>query len=84
MKSNKEAGVLMLRRKRASISQTVLHPVTAVLNRTLSLLIPRDWSSQTLERIINDDENHESLLTTFIESELTKMNTTGVTVSGNP
>lgn len=81
MKSNKEAGVLMPRRKRPSISQTVFNPVLAVLNRTFSLLVPRDWSSQTLERIINDDEHHEKLLNTFIESEIAKMNTTSVTAA---
>ncbi|KAL8933652.1 MAG: hypothetical protein Q9216_006267 [Gyalolechia sp. 2 TL-2023] len=81
MKSNKEAGGLMPRNKRPSISQTLFGPVIAVLNKTFSLLIPRDWSRRTLKRILNDEEHRDDLLKLFIESELTKMNTTGVTAA---
>lgn len=80
MKSNKEVGGLLPSRKLASVPQRVFNPVTSVLNRTFALLVPRDWSSQTLERILNDTEHSKELLEMFIKSELTKMNTTGVTV----
>ncbi|KAL8728506.1 MAG: hypothetical protein Q9166_005328 [cf. Caloplaca sp. 2 TL-2023] len=61
--------------------------IKLVLNRLFSLLVPRDWSRYTLKDIINGDghdypvERQEELVKTFIECELTKMNTTGVTAA---
>ncbi|KAL8999449.1 MAG: hypothetical protein Q9188_005888 [Gyalolechia gomerana] len=81
MKSNKEVGGLLPSRKLVSIPQRVFNSVTSVLNRTFALLVPRDWSSQTLERILNDTEHRKELLEKFIESEIAKMNTTGVTAA---
>ena len=71
----------MAPRRKVPITQTIFRPVGTTLNRFFSLLVPRDWSRATLERIINDDERCNDLIKIYIESELAKMNTTGVTGS---
>ncbi|KAL8813123.1 MAG: hypothetical protein Q9223_007123 [Gallowayella weberi] len=53
-----------------------------VLNRIFSLLVPRDWSRHTLDDILNNEDNsrQDELIKTYIDCELAKMNTTGVTL----
>ncbi|KAL9591945.1 MAG: hypothetical protein Q9179_007210, partial [Wetmoreana sp. 5 TL-2023] len=55
--------------------------IARVLNRFFSLLVPRDWSHRTLKDIMNDNDRQEELVKTYIESEIVKMNTTGVTAA---
>ncbi|KAL8713654.1 MAG: hypothetical protein Q9225_006720 [Loekoesia sp. 1 TL-2023] len=77
MVSNKESGRLTPPKRKPSIPQRLLNPAISVLNRLFSLLVPRDWSRQTLERILNDSQRRDEMVKTYIESELAKMNTTG-------
>lgn len=76
---NRESGGLMPRKRKSWIPQRLFSPAISVLNRFFSLLVPRDWSHLTLERILNDPERRDEMVKTYIESELAKMNTTGVT-----
>ncbi|KAL8866055.1 MAG: hypothetical protein Q9174_006521 [Haloplaca sp. 1 TL-2023] len=50
-------------------------------NQLLSLLVPGDWSRATLHDIVNTDERQDELIKTYIDSEIAKMNTTGVTAA---
>ncbi|KAL9055348.1 MAG: hypothetical protein Q9206_003175 [Seirophora lacunosa] len=61
----------------------IVSPFILVLNRFFSLLVPRDWSRATLMRIVNigAEEEREAMIKVYIESELAKMNTTGVTAA---
>ncbi|KAI4241688.1 MAG: hypothetical protein LQ352_007403, partial [Teloschistes flavicans] len=70
------------RPQRRSMLLKMLTSVGFGLNRFFSLLVPRDWSRRILIDILNetDPEFKTRLVNTFIESEITKMNTTGVTV----
>lgn len=80
MTNDAERGQPTPRPRKPSVPQTVFKPVRHVLNRFLSLLVPRDWSRSTLKDIMNNDERQSELIGTYIECELAKMNTTGVTV----
>lgn len=82
MSPSKKAGGLKFRKKASSLLHTIVSPFILVLNRFFSLLVPRDWSRATLKRIANPGtgEESEAMIKVFIESELAKMNTTGVTV----
>ncbi|KAL9036900.1 MAG: hypothetical protein Q9180_004030 [Flavoplaca navasiana] len=50
-------------------------------SKLLSLLVPRDWSRSTLKDILNNKDRRSELIGTYIECEITKMNTTGVTAA---
>ncbi|KAL8664413.1 MAG: hypothetical protein Q9202_003103 [Teloschistes flavicans] len=71
------------RPQRRSMLLKMLTSVGFGLNRFFSLLVPRDWSRRILIDILNetDPEFKTRLVNTFIESEITKMNTTGVTAA---
>ncbi|KAL8863695.1 MAG: hypothetical protein Q9178_000378 [Gyalolechia marmorata] len=56
-------------------------PVGRVFNRFFSLLVPRDWSRSTLKDIMNNDDRQKELISTYIECEIAKMSTTGVTAA---
>ncbi|KAL8852106.1 MAG: hypothetical protein Q9221_003036 [Calogaya cf. arnoldii] len=56
-------------------------PISQVLNKFLSLLVPRDWSRSTLKDILNHHDRQDELIGTYIECEIAKMNTTGVTAA---
>lgn len=80
MKDELESGRSMPRTRRPSIPQTMFDQVALVFNRFFSLLVPRDWSRHTLKDILNESDRQEELIKTYIDCELAKMNTTGVTV----
>ncbi|KAI4093765.1 MAG: hypothetical protein LQ344_002668 [Seirophora lacunosa] len=82
MGPSKKAGGLMFLKRASSLSHMIVSPFILVLNRFFSLLVPRDWSRATLMRIVNigAEEEREAMIKVYIESELAKMNTTGVTV----
>ncbi|KAL8669015.1 MAG: hypothetical protein Q9168_006381 [Polycauliona sp. 1 TL-2023] len=67
--------------RKASVPQTILKPVGEVFTKVLSLLVPRDWSRSTLKDILNNKERQHELIATYIDCEITKMNTTGVTAA---
>ncbi|KAL8962190.1 MAG: hypothetical protein Q9193_001372 [Seirophora villosa] len=73
----------MFRKRASSLSRKIVSPFNFVLNRISSLLVPRDWSRPTLKRIVNagSPEESEAMIKVYIESELAKMNTTGVTAA---
>ncbi|KAL8651432.1 MAG: hypothetical protein Q9210_003256 [Variospora velana] len=83
MRPSKEAGGLMSRRRASAVPRTILRPFILVLNRFFSLLVPGEWSRQTLDRIVNEglEEESEAMIKVYVESELAKMNTTGVTAA---
>lgn len=72
----------MSRKRASAVPRTILKPFILVLNRFFSLLVPGEWSRQTLDRIVNEglEEESEKMIKVYVESELAKMNTTGVTV----
>ncbi|KAL8988408.1 MAG: hypothetical protein Q9177_002514 [Variospora cf. flavescens] len=79
MRPSKEAGGLMSRKRASTVPRTILKPFILVLNRFFSLLVPGEWSRQTLDRIVNEglEEESEKMIKVYVESELAKMNTTG-------
>ncbi|KAL8677644.1 MAG: hypothetical protein Q9186_005950 [Xanthomendoza sp. 1 TL-2023] len=82
MKHEGELGRSMPRPRRPSILQKPFSHILFVLNRISSLLVPRDWSRQTLIDILNNgDGRQDELIRTYIDCELAKMNTTGVTAA---
>ncbi|KAL8752128.1 MAG: hypothetical protein Q9199_005959 [Rusavskia elegans] len=81
MKDEGELGRPAPRPRKPSVPQTMFQPVRRVFNRLLSLLVPRDWSRSTLKDIMNNDERQNELIGTYIECEIAKMNTTGVTAA---
>ncbi|KAI4225536.1 MAG: hypothetical protein L6R36_003842 [Xanthoria steineri] len=81
MKDEGELGRRTPRPRKRSVPETMFSPVRHVLNKFLSLLVPRDWSRSTLKDIMNNDTRQNELISTYIECELAKMNTTGVTAA---
>ncbi|KAL8926806.1 MAG: hypothetical protein Q9172_001622 [Xanthocarpia lactea] len=67
--------------RKPSTSRTMFDPVGRVFNRLFSLLVPRDWSRSTLKDIMNNDDRQDELIRTYIDCEIAKMNTTGVTAA---
>lgn len=80
MKAEGHLGRPMPSKRGKPIQQTMFDYVAGSLNRVFSLLVPRDWSRTTLLDIINTPERQDELVQTYIDSEIAKMNTTGVTV----
>ncbi|KAI4100942.1 MAG: hypothetical protein L6R37_005148 [Teloschistes peruensis] len=82
-KTNGDVEKSRPRPRRRSMPWTVLTSIGIGLNRVFSLLVPRDWSRRILIDILNetDPELRTRLVNTFIDSEITKMNTTGVTAA---
>ncbi|KAL8990917.1 MAG: hypothetical protein Q9169_007998, partial [Polycauliona sp. 2 TL-2023] len=69
------------RPRRQSVPQTIFKPLRQVSNKVLALLVPRDWSRSTLKDILNNHDRQDELIATYIECEIAKMNTTGVTAA---
>ena len=80
MKDEGELPRSMSPRRKPLISRTMFDPVGRVFNRLFAFLVPRDWSRSTLKDIINKDDRQDELIRTYIDCEIAKMNTTGVTV----
>ncbi|KAL8788335.1 MAG: hypothetical protein Q9213_001732 [Squamulea squamosa] len=81
MKDEGELGRPTPHPRRPSVPRRIFNPVVRAGDSFLSLLVPRHWSRRTLKDIINTIDRQDELIKTYIESEIAKMNTTGVTAA---
>ncbi|KAL8842352.1 MAG: hypothetical protein Q9176_002741 [Flavoplaca citrina] len=81
MKDGMELGRPKAGSRKPSVPQIMFGSFREGSSKLLSLLVPRHWSRSTLKDIVNTEDRRPELIGTYIECEITKMNTTGVTAA---